>query len=91
MPEKITALQAWKAIQQTPEIVNYFSGIFDVIGVTIEETGEELTIAMEEDSIRIEAGLPEKADFVVPLKWENVENGRGCPATLNCFGEPPTK
>ena len=71
---EITALQAWRAIPQTQEIVDYFSGIFDVIGVTIEETGEELTIALEENQIRIDAGLPENPDFVVPLKWENVEN-----------------
>ena len=71
---EITALQAWRAIPQTQEIVDYFRGIFDVIGVTIEETGEELTIALEENQIRIDAGLPENPDFVVPLKWENVEN-----------------
>ena len=71
---EITALQAWRAIPQTRDIVDYFRGIFDVIGVTIEETGEELTIALEAEQIRIDAGLPENPDFVVPLKWENVEN-----------------
>ena len=70
----LSALQVWQAIPQTKEIVDYFRGIFDVIGVTIEETGEELTIALEEERIRIDAGLPENPDFVVPLKWENVEN-----------------
>ena len=35
----LSALQVWQAIPQTKEIVDYFRGIFDVIGVTIEETG----------------------------------------------------
>ena len=69
-----TALEVWQAIEQTPEICQYFSGIFDVIGITIAETGEELTIAIDSEAIRIEAGLPENPDFIVPLKWENVEN-----------------
>ena len=69
-----TALEAWRAIPQTPQILEYFRGIFDIIGITIEETGEELAIAIEDDRIRIEAGLPENPDFVVPLKWQNVEN-----------------
>ncbi len=74
MEHKISALQVWQAIPQSKEIVDYFRGIFDIIGITIEETGEELTIALEEERIRIDSGLPEDPDFVVPLKWENVEN-----------------
>ncbi|MDP6123257.1 MAG: hypothetical protein QF631_09365 [Arenicellales bacterium] len=70
----MSALEAWRAIPQTQEIVDYFRGIFDIIGITIEETGEQLTIAIEESRIRIEEGLPVKPDFIVPLKWENVEN-----------------
>ncbi len=70
----MSALDAWRRIPQTPEIVEYFRGIFDIIGVTIAETGEELTIAIEEDRIRIEEGLPTLPDFVVPLEWQNVEN-----------------
>jgi len=69
-----SALEVWNAIPQTPDVVAFFKGIFDVIGVTIEETGEQLTIGIEEDRIRIEEGLPLNPDFTVPLAWENVEN-----------------
>ena len=68
-----SALEVWRGIPQTPEILEYFRGIFDIIGITIAETGEELTVAIEENRIRIDAGLPDNPDFVVPLKWENVE------------------
>ena len=69
-----SALDVWRMIPQTPEVVAFFTGIFDVIGVSISETGEELTVAIEDDAIRIDPGLPEKPDFVVPIGWENVEN-----------------
>ena len=64
----MSALEAWRAIPQTQEIVDYFRGIFDIIGITIEETGEQLTIAIEESRIRIEEGLPVKPDFIVDRK-----------------------
>ncbi|HJM12987.1 MAG TPA: hypothetical protein QF641_00665 [Candidatus Thalassarchaeaceae archaeon] len=70
----MSALEVWRMIPQTPEVVGFFTGIFDVIGVTIAETGEELTVAIEGDAIRIDPGLPEKPDFVVPIAWQNVEN-----------------
>ena len=69
-----SALDVWRMIPQTPEVVAFFTGIFDVIGVRISETGEELTVAIEDASIRIDPGLPEKPDFVVPIGWQNVEN-----------------
>ena len=69
-----TALQIWQAIPQTPEMVAFFQGVFDVIGVTIEETGEELTARVFEDRVEFSAGLPESPDFLLPIRWENVEN-----------------
>ena len=69
-----SALDVWRMIPQTPEVVAFFTGIFDVIGVRISETGEELTVAIESDEIRIDPGLPEDPDFVVPIGWQNVEN-----------------
>ena len=48
--------------------------MFDVIGITIEETGEELTVRVGKGKIHIEPGLPDRWDFLVPLKMENVTN-----------------
>jgi len=69
-----TALEIWQAIPQTPEMVAFFQGVFDVVGITIEETGEALTARVFPDRVEFSAGLPEDANFLLPLRWENVEN-----------------
>ena len=73
-PQTDRAVDLWRAIVQTEQLVEFFTGLFDVIGITIEETGEELTARIEEDRIHIDPGLPENYDFLVPLKLENVHN-----------------
>ena len=54
--------------------MDLFVGLFDVIGITIEETGEELTARIGADQIHIDPGLPDNYDFLVPLKLENVHD-----------------
>ena len=68
------AVDLWRAAVLTDEIVEIFRGLFDVMAITIEETGEELTVRMGEDGINIEPGLPDSYDFLVPIKLENVHN-----------------
>lgn len=68
------AVDLWRAIVQTEQLVDFFTGLFDTIGITIEETGEELTARIAEDRIHIDPGLPDSYDFLVPLKLENVHN-----------------
>ena len=72
--QKGRAIDLWRAVAQTDEFVDFFTGMFDVIGITIEETGEELTIRVGKGKIHIESGLPGRWDFLVPLKMENVTN-----------------
>ncbi len=67
-------LDLWRAVSQTDELVDFFTGMFEVMGITIEETGEELTVRVGEGKVHIEPGLPDKYDFLVPLKMENVNN-----------------
>ena len=68
------AVDLWRAVAQTDELVDLFAGMFDVIGITIEETGEELTVSVGEGRVHIDPGLPDEYDFLVPLKMENVNN-----------------
>ena len=68
------AVDLWQQVVQTDEIVEFFTDVFDVIGITIEETGEEITVRIGDGRIDIEPGLPEKCDFLVPLKMENITN-----------------
>ena len=69
-----SSIEVWQAIAQTPEIVDYFAGLFNVLGVQIEETGESITVRHDGDKISLSEGLAEDADFVVSLKLENIAN-----------------
>ena len=68
------AVDLWRAVAQTDELVDLFAGMFDVIGITVEETGEELTVSVGEGKVHIAPGLPDEYNFLVPLKMENVNN-----------------
>ena len=72
--QKQRAVDLWRAVAQTDELVDFFTGMFEVMGITIEETGEELTLRVGEGKVHIEPGLPDRSDFLVPLKMENVTN-----------------
>ena len=70
-----SSLKTWESILQTPELVNYFNGIFNHLGVVIDETGESFTIHHTGDAFVFEEGIvKEKVDFVVPLQIANIEN-----------------
>ena len=70
-----SSLQAWENILQTPELVDYFRGIFNHLGVTVEETGEEFTIHLTGERFNFEPGIKhDEGDFIVPLKLQNIQN-----------------
>ena len=73
--EYASSINAWKNILQTPELLSYFNGVFDHLGVDIEETGEKFTIHHTGEKFIFEAGIVEDAvDFIVPLQLENINN-----------------
>ena len=70
-----SSLDAWKSILQTPELLSYFDNVFDNLGITIEETGEEFTIHHAGDKFIFSKGIvKDEVDFIVPIKLENIEN-----------------
>ncbi len=70
-----SSLQAWENILQTPELVDYFRGIFNHLGVTVEETGEEFTIHHTGERFNFEPGIKhDEVDFIVPIKVQNIQN-----------------
>ena len=73
--QETSSLKTWENILQTPELINYFNGIFNHLGVVIDETGESFTIHHTGDAFIFEEGIiNEKVDFIVPLHVENIEN-----------------
>ena len=73
--QEVSSLQKWEKILQTPELLNYFNGVFDHLGIEIKETGESFTIHHQGDSFTFEKGIvKEKVDFIVPLELQNIYN-----------------
>ncbi len=73
--QETSSLKTWESILQTPELINYFNGIFNHLGVVIHETGESFTIHHTGDAFIFEEGIiNDKVDFIVPLQVENIEN-----------------
>ncbi len=67
-------MNSWSTIIQTPEIINYFDGVFEVLGISIEETGEQFTVYHQGDTILLDQGIDPNSDFIVPLKSQNIQN-----------------
>ena len=68
-----SSLDAWKSILQTPELLSYFDNVFNYLGISIEETGEEFTIHHAGDKFIFSKGISkDKVDFIVPIKLENI-------------------
>ena len=73
--QDLSSLQKWEKILQTPELLNYFDGVFEHLGIKIKETGESFTIHHQGDSFSFEEGIiKEKVDFIVPLELQNIQN-----------------
>ncbi len=70
-----TSLDTWKNIFQSPKLVNYFDGVFNSLGIIIEENGERFTVYHHGDSFEFAKGIKdEDVDFIVPLKKQNITN-----------------
>lgn len=67
-----SALKVWSAIGQTPELVGYFEGVFSKAGITVEESGEAITVTHHGDRISFAPGLADDVEFIVPVHLENV-------------------
>ena len=67
-------MYSWGNIIQTEEVIEYFDGVFEILGISIEETGEKFTVYHKGDSILLNKGIDPNADFVVPLKIQNMTN-----------------
>ena len=67
-------MNSWGNIVQTAEVVEYFNGVFDMIGISIEETGEKFTVYHRGDTITLNQGIDPNSDFIVPLKAQNIHN-----------------
>ncbi len=68
----VPAMQALSAITQTPQLVEYFHGIFHTMGIIVAETGETLTATHSGTAITFSPGMEPNVDYRVRLRQENV-------------------
>ena len=69
-PESVpSSIEVWRSITQTPDLVEYFRGLFDRISFTVAETGEAFTATHHGDALTFSEGVDAAADFTVPLQW----------------------
>ena len=72
-PTTASSMNLWQSITQTPEIVEYFRGVFNKAAFTVAESGEQFTATHHGDRVTFAEGIDPTADFVVPLHLENVQ------------------
>lgn len=64
--EEASSLEKWQKVEQTAEIIAFFDNLFGSMGVHINETGEQITVAHMGDWIDLYEGIDETAvDFVI--------------------------
>jgi hypothetical protein len=69
-----SAMEKWKPLLDRPGLAEYFKGIFDYLGITVKETGEQFTVHHLGTSFELLQGIdPSKADFIITIKQENVD------------------
>jgi hypothetical protein len=74
-PQPISsAMEIWEGIVQSPQIVDYFRGVFKKAGIKIEETGEEFTAIHNGDTILFQPGIDPEVDFQLLLTLQNISN-----------------
>tara|TARA_B110000116_G_C16574939_1_gene463628 strand:- start:31 stop:705 length:675 start_codon:yes stop_codon:yes gene_type:complete len=73
--QELPSMKALEEILQTPAVVKYFDGMFTHLGIVLEETSEKFTIHHNGERIDFTKGIDETvADFIVPLKGQNIKN-----------------
>ena len=74
--QKLTpSMEAWKGLLDKPELANYFSDVFNNLGIEVEETGEKFTVHHKGDHFTLTHGIDEnKVNYVARIKLQNVKN-----------------
>lgn len=65
----------WDKLLDKEGLVEYFSGIFNQLGIKIEETGEKFTVVNHDDHFDLIDGVDKsKVDYYVTLSMQNMKN-----------------
>ena len=68
-------MHKWDNLLEKEGLVNYFSGVFDQLGITIDETDEKFTVIHAGDHFELIEGVnTDSVDYHIELKLENISN-----------------
>ena len=71
----ISAMETWSNLLEKPELVEFFDGMFEDLGVRITETDETFTVHHLGNRFFLTPNIIEdRVDFVVEIKLDNVQN-----------------
>ncbi len=69
-----TSLNKWRSLTQPPSVVTFFKGLFDRVGISVTDTGEQFAGRHSGDRIEFEPALdPQKVDYVVEIDSAQVD------------------
>lgn len=70
-------MEAWNDLLDKKEFADYFSGMFNKLGIVVKETGERFTVIHKGDHFELKDGInEEEADYVVKLELHNIKDLR---------------
>ena len=70
-----SVMDQWKGILNHPGLAEYFSGMYESLGITVEETGEKVTLHHRGDHFDLEKGInPDSVSYNITIQTENVKN-----------------
>ena len=70
-----STMHKWDNLLEKEGLVNYFSGVFDQLGITIDETDEKFTVIHAGDHFELVEGVnADSVDYHIELKLENISN-----------------
>ena len=73
--EPTPSMKAWEGMLDKVELANWFSDVFNTLGITVFETGEKFTVNHKGDHFTLTNGIDEaNVDYSVTIKLENVSN-----------------
>jgi hypothetical protein len=74
VPEPLgPAGQKWSVIEESPQMVAFFRGTFEILNLTVKETGERFYLAHTGDKMRVLGGVAGHADLEVPIAQAQVD------------------
>ncbi len=69
------SMKAWDNLLNKPQLAEFFTDIFDNLGIILDESNEKFTVHHKGNHFELSKGVDKsKVDYVVYLKSENIAN-----------------